>query len=72
MTTLREKMDNLPVALRKEVEVLAKELIAEEMARRNPCKVCEQAQVRVADKLEISHENGSSPRTTQGSADLKV
>lgn len=69
MTTLKEKMDSLPTALRREVEVLAKELIAEELSRRNPQTPRGQVQGHIADKLEINHENGSSPRTAQASAD---
>ncbi len=72
MTTLKEKMDNLPTALRREVEVLAKELIAEELSRRNPQTARGQAQEHVADKFESSHENGASPRTAQESADLNA
>ena len=70
MTTLKEKMGNLPTALRWKVEGLAKELIAEELSRRHPQTVRGQVQAHIADKLEINHENGSSPRTAQESADL--
>jgi DNA-binding XRE family transcriptional regulator len=59
MTTLKERMDELPVARRKKVEVRAAALIAEEMSLRDLRKARKKTQVRVAKELGIKQENVS-------------
>ena len=59
MTTLAERMDNLPTARRKKVEERANALIAEEMSLQDLRKARRQTQVRVAKELGINQENVS-------------
>ncbi len=59
MTTLDERMDKLPKARRKKVEVRAAALIAEEMSLQDLRKARMQTQVRVAKELGIKQENVS-------------
>ncbi len=59
MTTLTERLDQLPLARRKKVEQRARALIAEEMSLRDLRKARKQTQVRVAKKLGINQENVS-------------
>lgn len=59
MSTLKERMETLPAARRRNVEARAAELIAEEMTLQDLRKAREQTQVRVADALGIKQENVS-------------
>ena len=59
MTTLTERLDQLPLARRKKVEQRVKALIAEEMSLQDLRKARKQTQVRVARKLGINQENVS-------------
>ena len=59
MTTLKERMDELPSARREKVEARAADLVAEEMSLRDLRKALEQTQVRVARELGIKQENVS-------------
>ncbi len=59
MTTLTERLDQLPLARRKKVAQRAKALIAEEMSLQDLRKARKQTQVRVAKKLGINQENVS-------------
>ncbi len=59
MTTLTERLDQLPLARRKKVEQRARALIAEEMSLQDLRKARKQTQVRVAKKLGINQENVS-------------
>ena len=59
MSTLTERMDQLPPARRKSVDERAKALIAEEMSLRDLRRARKQTQVRVAEKLHINQENVS-------------
>ncbi len=59
MSTLQEKMNELPIARRKKVEARAKALIAEEMSLQDLRKARKQTQVRVAKELGINQENVS-------------
>ena len=59
MTTLAERMDNLPEARRKKVEERARVLIAEEMSLRDLRKARKRTQARVAKELGINQENVS-------------
>ena len=59
MTTLTERLDQLPRARREKVEERAKALIAEEMSLRDLRKARKQTQVRVAKELGINQENVS-------------
>ncbi len=59
MTTLKERLDNLPKARRKKVDARAAELIAEEMSLRDLRKARKRTQVRVAKELGIKQENVS-------------
>lgn len=59
MTTLVERMDQLPAARRKKVQERAKALIAEEMSLQAPRKARKQTQVRMAKELGIRQENVS-------------
>ena len=59
MTTLTERLDELPAARRKKVEERAKALLAEEMSLQELRKARKQTQVRVAQKLGINQENVS-------------
>ncbi len=59
MSTLTDRMNELPPARRKQVEERAQELIAEELTLRNLRKARKQTQERVAEKLGINQENVS-------------
>ncbi len=59
MTTLAERLNELPRARRKKVEDRAMALIAEEMSLRDLRKARKQTQVRVAKELGINQENVS-------------
>ena len=59
MTSLAERMNELPEARRKKVEERAKALIAEEMSLRDLRKARKQTQMRVAQQLGINQENVS-------------
>ena len=59
MSTLTERMAQLPPARRKRVDERANALIAEEMSLRDLRKARKQTQVRVAEKLRINQENVS-------------
>ena len=59
MSTLTDRMNELPPAQRKQVEERAQELIAEELTLRNLRKARKQTQERVAEKLGINQENVS-------------
>ena len=59
MTSLSERMNNLPAARWKKVEDRAKLLIAEEMSLQDLRKARKQTQVQVAKKLGINQENVS-------------
>ena len=54
MSTLKDRMYELPPARRKKVEERAQELIAEEMTLRDLSIARKQTQVRVAEKLGIN------------------
>ena len=54
MTTLTERMAQLPPARRKKVDERAEALIAEEMSLRDLRRARKQTQVRVAEKLGIN------------------
>ena len=64
MSTLTERMAQLPPPRRKRVEECAQTLIAEEMSLRDLRRARKQTQVRVAEKLRINQERVSS-RTAQ-------
>ena len=59
MSTLTERMVQLPPERRKRVEERAQALIAEEMSLRDLRRARKQTQVRVAQKLRINQENVS-------------
>ncbi|MXX41401.1 MAG: transcriptional regulator [Gemmatimonadetes bacterium] len=59
MTSLAERMNELPEARRQKVEERAKALIAEEMSLRDLRKARKQTQIRVAQQLGINQENVS-------------
>jgi len=59
VTTLKERMDQLPAARRRKVKERAKALIAEEMSLQDLRKARDQTQVRVAKQLGIKQENVS-------------
>ncbi len=59
MTTLTDKMNNLPEARRKNIEKRAQALIAEEMSLRDLRKALRRTQSRVASDLGINQENVS-------------
>lgn len=59
MTTLAERMNQLPPTRRKKVEERTKVLIAEEMCLRDLRRARKQTQVRVAKELGINQENVS-------------
>ncbi len=59
MSTLTDRMNELPPARRKKVEERAQELIAEELTLRDLRKARKQTQERVAEKLGINQENVS-------------
>ena len=59
MSTLTERMAQLPPPRRKRVEERAQALIAEEMSLRDLRRALKQTQVRVAEKLRINQENVS-------------
>lgn len=59
MTTLKERMDNLPKKRWGRVEARAAELIAEEMSLQALRKARKRTQVRVARELGIKQENVS-------------
>ena len=59
MSTLAERLDNLPEGRREKVEERARALIAEEMSLRDLRKARHQTQVRVARELGINQENVS-------------
>jgi len=59
MTTLKERMDKLPKARRKNVQALAAVLIAEEISLQDLRKARKRTQVHVAKELGIKQENVS-------------
>ena len=59
MSTLTERIEELPKARRKKVEERAKALIAEEMSLQDLRKARKKTQVRVAKELGIKQENVS-------------
>jgi hypothetical protein len=59
MSTLTQRMVQLPLARRKKVDERAQALIAEEMSLRDLRRARKQTQVRVAEKLRINQENVS-------------
>ena len=59
MTSLAERMNELPEARRQKVEERAKALIAEEMSLRDLRKARKQTQTRIAQQLGINQENVS-------------
>ncbi len=59
MSTLTDRMDELPPSRRKKVEERARALSAEEMSLRDLRKARKQTQLRVAEKLGINQENVS-------------
>ena len=59
MTTLREKMNSLPVERRKLIEDRANVLILEEMTLQDIRKARKMTQVKVAKELGINQENVS-------------
>ena len=59
MSTLTERMAQLPPARRKAVDERAQALIAEEMSLRELRRTRKETQVRVAEKLRINQENVS-------------
>ena len=59
MSSLTERMAQLPSARRKRIEERAQALIAEEMSLRDLRRARKQTQVRVAEKLRINQENVS-------------
>jgi len=61
MSTLTERLRQLPPARRKKVEERAQALIAQEMSLRDLPKARKQTQVRVAESLPSNQENVSRP-----------
>ena len=59
MSTLTDKIGNLPPSRRKKVEERARALITEEMSLRDLRKARKQTQMRIAEKLGINQENVS-------------
>ena len=59
MSTLTERMAQLPPARRKRVEERAQALVAEEMWLRDLRRARKQTHVRVAERLRINQENVS-------------
>ena len=59
MTTLRQRMNQLPEVRRHRVEERAKLLVAEEMSLRDLRRAREMTQVSVAEELGINQENVS-------------
>lgn len=59
MTTLTERMNQLPEERRRRVEARANTLVAEEMSLRDLRKAREKTQARVAAQLGINQENVS-------------
>jgi len=59
MTSLTDRMNELPEARRQKVEERAKALIAEEMSLRDLRKARKQTQTRIAQQLGINQENVS-------------
>ena len=59
MSTLTERVAQLPPPRRKRVDERARSLIAEEMSLRDLRRARKQTQVRVAQKLRINQENVS-------------
>ena len=59
MTTLTERMNQLPEERRRRVEARANTLIAEEMSLRDLRRAREKTQARVAAELGINQENVS-------------
>ena len=59
MSTLKERIQELPEARRKKVEERAKALIAEEMSLQALRKARKKTQIRVAKELGIKQENVS-------------
>ena len=59
MTTLKEAMDKLPAARRRQVEAQAQTHIAEEMSRRDLYKALGQTRATIAEHLGIDQENVS-------------
>ena len=59
MTTLRDRMDNLPEERRRRVEERASVLIAEEMSLRQLRRAREKTQVQMAEYLGIDQANVS-------------
>ena len=59
MTTLTERMEQLPEVRRRKVEERAQALIAEEMSLRDLRKAMQKTQTRVAEQLGINQENVS-------------
>jgi DNA-binding XRE family transcriptional regulator len=59
MTTLSEMIARLPEAERRKVEERAKELIAEELTRRDLRKARQQTQAHLAKELGVNQENVS-------------
>ena len=59
MSTLTERMAQLPPARWKKIAERAQALIAEEMSLRDLRRARKQTQVRVAEKLRINQENVS-------------
>ena len=59
MSTLTERMVQLPPGRRKRIDERAKALIAEEMSLRDLRRARKQTQTRVAEKLRINQENVS-------------
>ena len=59
MTTLKERMDDLPGARREKIDARAAELVAEDMSLQDLRKAMRQTQVRVARELGIKQENVS-------------
>ena len=65
MSTLTERMAQLPPARRKTVDERANALIVEEMSLRDLRRARKQAQVRVAEKLRDPSRQRVSSRTEQ-------
>ncbi len=59
MSTLTDRIDNLPPSRRKKIEERTQAMIAEELSLRDLRKARKQTQVRVAEKLGINQENVS-------------
>ena len=59
MSTLTERMAQLPPTRRKKIAERAQALFAEEMSLRDLRRARKQTQVRVAEKLRINQENVS-------------